>query len=483
MQPSIIIATILGYIALLVVVARLAGRGADNSGFFVGARRSKWWVAMIAMVGAAMTGITFISVPGMVATEGFAYMQMVLGFVVGYFIIGFVLVPLYYRLGLYSIYGYLAERFDAGVCRTGAWVFFISKLLGGSLRLFLICAVLQPMLFDRIGVPFAANCVMTILLVWAYTFRGGVKSVIATDVLKTTCLVASVALSMWVVVDGLDMSFSDMVQTVRESDMSQIFFLDDVRDRRYFFKQFLSAVFIVIAMTGLDQEMMQRTLSCRNARDSQKNMMLSSILQAVVIFTLSVLGVLLYTFAERKGIALTGGTDAMFPTVATSPEVPLAVGIFFVLGLVASTYSAAGSAMTALTTSFTVDILGGDKRYDESSLARVRKRVHICMAVAMAAVVFALHLVSDSSVIDAVYTLGSYTYGPILGLFAFGLFTRRKVRSAGVPVVVVAAPLICFVLQHFSEQWLGGYRFGYELMMLNAALTFFGLWLLSRKAA
>jgi Na+/proline symporter len=481
MKPSIIIITIAVYVALLVVVARLAGRGADNSGFFVGARRSKWWMAMIAMVGGAMSGVTFVSVPGMVISEGFSYMQMALGFVVGYFIIGFVLVPLFYRMGLYSIYGYLEERFDAGVCRTGAGLFFVSKLLGASVRLFLICAVLQPLLYDPLGVPFVVNCTATVLLVWGYTFSGGVKSLIATDVLRTGCLVGSIIGAMWVVTVAEDLSFGEMVRTVRDSELSQMFFTDDVRDDRYFPKQFFAAIFLVIAMTGLDQEMMQRTLSCRNARESQKNMMSASIIQAVIIFVLLVLGVLLYTFAERRGIALPAdSTDAMFPTVATSSEMPLAVGILFVLGLVASTYSAAGSAMTALTTSFTVDILGGAKRYDEHTLTRVRKRVHICMAVAMAAVVYALHLLGNGSVIDAVYTLGSYTYGPILGLFCFGLATRRSVRSAGVPMVAMAAPLICFIVQHHSEQWFDGYRMGYELLLLNALLTLLGMWLLSK---
>lgn len=481
MTPAVIIITILCYVALLTTVAAISARGADNRGFFVGARRSQWWMAMVAMVGAAFSGVTYVSVPGMVATSGWSYMQMAMGFVVGYFVIAFLLVPLFYRMGLVSIYGYLAQRFGAHTHRTGAWLFFISKLLGAAVRLYVICAALQPMLFEPLGVPFAVNCLLTVLLVWGYTFRGGVQSLIWTDMLKTVTLVASIALAVWAVADGLDLTASEAVAVVRESDMSQLFFFDDARDGRYFFKQFFAAIFLVVAMTGLDQDMMQRTLSCRDMRGAQKNMMLASVLQAAVIFALLVLGVLLYEFAAQRGIALSGSTDEMFPRVASAPEMPLVVGILFVLGLVASTYSAAGSSMTALTTSFTIDLLHGDERADERSLARLRKWVHVAMAVAMAVVVLAVHYLSNSNVIDVVYTLGSYSYGPILGLFCFGIFTRRTLRERAVVAVVVAAPALCLLLQRNSERWFGGYTLGYEVMILNALLTFVGLWAISRK--
>lgn len=481
MTPAVIIITVLCYVALLATVAAVSARGADNRGFFVGARRSQWWMAMVAMVGAAFSGVTYVSVPGMVATSGWSYMQMAMGFVVGYFVIAFLLVPLFYRMGLVSIYGYLAQRFGAHTHRTGAWLFFISKLLGAAVRLYVICAALQPMLFEPLGVPFAVNCLLTVLLVWGYTFRGGVQSLIWTDMLKTVTLVASIALAVWAVADGLDLTASEAVAVVRESDMSQLFFFDDARDGRYFFKQFFAAIFLVVAMTGLDQDMMQRTLSCRDMRGAQKNMMLASVLQAAVIFALLVLGVLLYEFAAQRGIALSGSTDEMCPRVASAPEMPLVVGILFVLGLVASTYSAAGSSMTALTTSFTIDLLHGEERADERSLARLRKWVHVAMAVAMAAVVLAVHYLSNSNVIDVVYTLGSYSYGPILGLFCFGIFTRRTLRERAVVAVVVAAPALCLLLQRNSERWFGGYTLGYEVMILNALLTFVGLWAISRK--
>ncbi|MBQ2023691.1 MAG: sodium:solute symporter [Alistipes sp.] len=481
MNASIIIATIFIYIAILFTVAYISGRKADNQGFFVGNRSSSWWMVMLAMVGAAMSGVTFVSVPGMVAASGFSYFQMALGFMTGYFIIAFLLIPLFYRMNLVSIYGYLENRFGTGAYKTGAWFFFISKLLGASVRLFLICVVLQLLLFEPYGLPFWLNAAVTVLLVLLYTFRGGVKSLIWTDTLKTLCLVLSIGLSIWFVCQRLDMSFTEMVATVKSSESSRIFFFDDINDRRYFFKQFLAGIFSVIAMTGLDQDMMQRSLACKNYSDSQKNMVVSAILQTLIIFVLLTLGVILYTFAERMNITLPPLSDNMFGTVATSPQMPLIVGILFILGLVSATYSAAGSALTALTTSFTIDVLGADKRFDDLKLTKVRKGVHIAMAVAMFLVICILHRLNSTNVIDAVYTLASYTYGPILGLFAFGILTKWSVKSRYVGIVAVVAPILCFVLQQNSERWFGGYKFSYELLIVNALITFVGLMLLIKR--
>ena len=478
MNVAVIIATIVIYIAVLFTVAYISGRRADNEGFFVGNRSSSWWMVMLAMVGAAMSGVTFVSVPGMVAASGFSYFQMALGFMTGYMVIAFLLIPLFYKMQLVSIYGYLEERFGVGAYKTGAWFFFISKLLGASVRLFLICAVLQLLLFEPYGLPFWLNAAITVLLVLLYTFQGGVKSLIWTDTLKTVCLILSIALSIWFVSQRLDLSFAEIVSTVKSDDRSRVFFFDDINDRRYFFKQFLAGLFSVIAMTGLDQDMMQRSLACKNYRDSQKNLVVSAVLQTNIIFVLLVLGVILYTFAERMGITLPAGSDNMFPTVATSSTMPLVVGVLFILGLVSSTYSAAGSALTALTTSFTIDILGGAKRFDDKRLTIVRKRVHICMAVAMFATICALFRLNSTNVIDAVYTLASYTYGPILGLFAFGIFTKWRVRGRYVGIVAIVAPILCFVLQQNSERWFNGYKFSYELLIVNALITFIGLVLL-----
>lgn len=481
MTPTVIIVTILTYIAVLFSVAWISARKADNDGFFVGNRSSSWWMVMFAMVGAAMSGVTFVSVPGMVEASGFSYFQMALGFMMGYFVIAFVLIPLFYRMNLVSIYGYLEERFGVGAYKTGAWFFFISKLLGASVRLFLICTVLQPLLFAPFGIPFGVNAAVTVLLVLLYTFQGGVKSLIWTDTLKTVSLILSIALSIWFVADRLDLSLSEMVATVKGSESSRIFFFDDVNDRRYFFKQFFAGVFSVIAMTGLDQDMMQRSLSCKNYKDSQKNLVLSSILQTAIIFVLLVLGVILYTFADRMGITLPAGSDNMFPTVATSAAMPIIVGILFILGLVSSTYSAAGSALTALTTSFTIDVLDGRKRFEDSRLTRVRKGVHISMALLMFGAICALYKLNNTNVIDAVYTLASYTYGPILGLFAFGIFTKWSVRGRFVGLVAIVSPILCFILQQNSERWFAGYKFSYELLIVNALITFVGLLLLIKR--
>ena len=481
MQPFIVLATVAGYIALLFTVAFISGRRADNQGFFVGNRSSKWYVVMFAMIGAAMSGVTFVSVPGMVAASGFSYFQMALGFFVGQLVVAFVLVPLFYRMQLVSIYGYLEQRFGRGAYKTGAWFFFISKLLGASVRLFLVCVVLQLLLFGPWGLPFWLNGAVMVLLVLLYTYRGGVKSLIWTDSLKTLCLISSIVLCMVFIMRRLDFSLGEMASEVAASDYSRIFFFDDVDDPRYFFKQFFAGVFALIAMTGLDQDMMQRNLSCRNSRDSQKNIVLSSLLQTVIIFLFLVLGVMLYIFADRTGMVLPEGSDNVFPAVATSPQMPLAVGILFVLGLISSTYSAAGSALTALTTSFTIDVLDGRKRWDEARLTKVRKGVHVAMAVAMFAVICALYRLNNTNVIDAVYTLASYTYGPILGMFAFGILTRWKVRGGAVGIVAVAAPVICYVLQSNSERWFGGYTFSYELLIVNAAITFAGMMLLVKR--
>jgi SSS family transporter len=459
-------------------VSYIAGRKADNEGFFVGNRKSKWYVVAFATVGSAISGVTYVSVPGMVAANGFAYLQMVLGFIVGLFIIAYVLTPLFYKMNLVSIYEYLENRFGISSYKTGAWFFFISKMLGAAVRLFLVCLTLQLLVFEPYHLPFLLNVVITILLVWLYTFRGGVKSIIWTDSLKTLCLIVSVVLCIYYIAVELNMNFTGMLSSIMDNKMSRFLFFDDVNDKHFFFKQFFAGVFTVIAMTGLDQDMMQRNLSCKNYHDSQKNIITSGISQFFVILLFLMLGVLLYIFAQKVGIK--ADKDALFPTVATSHYFPSIVGILFIVGLISSAYSAAGSALTALTTSFTVDILGAKKK-SEVELAKTRKRVHVCMAVTMGVVIYVFNLLNNTSVIDAVYILASYTYGPILGLFAFGILTKAQVRDKFIPLVAIISPILCYVLQSHSEQWFGGYKFSYELLIFNALFTFLGLCLLIRK--
>ena len=387
---------------------------------------------------------------------------MCIGFFLGYLVIAFVLTPLYFKLNVVSIYQYLEKRFGMGAYRTGAWFFFVSKMLGASVRLFLVCLTLQLLLFGPMGLPFWLNVLCNVGVCLAYTFRSGVKSVIWTDVLKTVCMI--VAVTLCVVLIGRDLG------GVRIQE--KVFFFDDVNHPQFFWKQLLGGLFTVIAMTGLDQDLMQRTLACKDYRDSQKNLVVSSLLQTVVIALFLCLGALLYQFAAVHGISETG--DSIFPAVATSGLLPAVVGVLFVLGLVASAYGAGGSALTSLTTSFTVDILR------KGGAVKVRKAVHLGMAALMAVTILVFNALNSTSAIDAVYKLASYTYGPILGLFAFGILTKKQVKDRYVPIVAILAPVICLVLQLNSERWFGGYRFSYELLLLNAALTFLGLCLLIR---
>ena len=476
MSPYAVMAVIAAYFAVIFIVSRLSGKGGAD---FYGGRKSPWWVVAIAMIGACMSGVTFVSVPGMVAVSGLGYLQMCLGFMVGYVVIAFVLMPLYYRLGVVSIYQYLEQRFGVSTYKTGAWFFFISKMLGASVRLFLVCVALQLLVFDPLGLPFALNVVVNVAIVLAYTFRNGVRSVIWTDTLKTVCMVVAVVLSIVFIARNLGLSFSGVVASIRGSEMSRIFWFDDVKHPQYFWKQFLGGLFTVIATTGLDQDMMQRALSCKDHRDSQKNLLVSTVLQTVVIFLFLCLGVLMYQFAAATGISATG--DKLFPAVATSGLLPPVVGVLFIIGLVSCAYSAGGSALTSLTTSFTIDIIGTAGKSD-AQVTSVRKKVHIAMTVLMGVTIVVFNLLNNTSAIDAVYKLASYTYGPLLGMFAFGILTRWKVRDRWVPLVAFLAPLLCLVLQLNSERWFGGYKFSYELLLLNAGFTFLGLCLLRRRA-
>ena len=481
MSPIAILITIAAYFVILFTISYIAGRKADNEGFFVGNRKSTWYVVAFAMIGSSISGVTFVSVPGMVAASGFSYLQMVLGFVAGQIIIAFVLIPLFYRMNLVSIYEYLENRFGISSYKTRACFVFISKMLGAAVRLFLVCLTLQLLVFEPFHLPFILNVIITVALVWLYTFRGGVKSLIWTDSLKTFCLVVSVVLCIYYIASDLHLGFGSMIATISENDFSRMFFFDDVNDKRYFFKQFLAGVFTMIAMTGLDQDMMQRNLSCKNFKDSQKNMITSGISQFFVILLFLMLGVLLYIFTARQGIENPEKSDELFPMIATGDYFPAIVGVLFIIGLISAAYSAAGSALTALTTSFTVDILGA-KNKAENELVKIRKRVHIGMAVTMGVVIFVFNLLNNTSVIDAVYILASYTYGPILGLFAFGIFTKKQVRDKYIPWVAIASPILCFILQKNSERWFNGYQFSYELLIFNALFTFIGLCLLIKKS-
>ena len=425
---------------------------------FYASRSTAWWKVAIAMIGSCFSGVTFVSVPGMVSVSGFGYLQMCLGFFLGYLVIAFVLTPLYFKLGVVSVYQYLEQRFGMSSYKTGAWFFFVSKMLGASVRLFLMCATLTLLL----KIPLWVCVVVTVLLEWAYTVRGGVKAVIGVDMIKTVSMLITVVVTL--VLIAIEVGAPD-------TSMMKVFYFDDVNHPQFFFKQLLGGMFTVVAATGLDQDLMQRTLECKNVRDSQKNLIVSSLLQTVFIALFLLLGVYMYQFAAIHGIDAKG--DALFPAVTWSGVIPIFVGVLFVIGLVMAGFPAGGSALTALTTSFTVDILGGKEKS--------RVWVHTGMAVLMAICILVFAALNSTSVIDAVYRLASYTYGPILGLFAFGILFKAPVRDRWVPVVAILAPVLCLVLDLNSEAWFGGYHFSYEILLLNALFTMAGLALLVKR--
>lgn len=471
MNPLTILLVIAGYFALLFFISYLAGRKADNAGFFSGNRSSNWLLVAMSTIGAAISGVTFVSVPGMVATSSWAYMQMVLGFTVGQIIIAYVLIPLYYKLNLTSIYQYLQQRFGMSTYKSGAWLFFVSKMLGASVRLFVVSEVLQLLVFDKLAVPvpFWVNAIITVLIVYLCTFKGGVKSLIWTDLLKTCCLILSVALCIYFVLRaGVN------IEGWTSSDMTRSFFFDNPKEGTYFWKQFLAGIFLVIATTGLDQDLMQRTLSCKNPRESQKNLIVGALMQIVVIGLFLFLGFLLYSYANQMNITEVASLkgDDVFPFLATGNYFPVIVGVLFIIGFIAAAYSAAGGALTALTTSFTVDILNKEK---DSNLTQIRTWVHIGMAVLMALCIYVIHLLNNDSVIQTVYKVASYTYGPLLGMFCFGIFTKKSVRDRWIPIAVIAAPVITWIIDVNSVEWFNGYVFSHERLILNALLTFIGM--------
>ncbi len=481
MTPVLVLVTMAAYFAVLFGISYITGRKADNQGFFTGNRKSSWYVVAFAMIASAISGVTFVSVPGMVATQSFSYLQMVLGFAVGQFLIAFVLIPLFYKMNLTSIYEYLENRFGLSSYRTGAWFFFISKMLGAAVRLYLVCLVLQLLVFDPLNAPFILNVIFTVFLVWLYTHQGGVKSLIWTDSLKTFCLIVSVGLCIYYISSDLGYTFTEMTSVIRDSDMSKTFFFDDIKDSKFFLKQFLAGVFLVIATTGLDQDFMQKNLSCKNPKDAQKNMVTSGILQIFIILLFLVLGVLLYTYAQKSNLQIPSKADDLFPFIATGGYFPLIIGILFIIGLISAAYAAAGSALTALTTSFTVDILQSTKKDSETKIANTRRIVHLGMAVVMGLVIIIINLLNNTSVINAVYILASYTYGPILGMFVFGIFTKKQVRDRFVPWVALLSPILCFIIDTNSKAWFNGYEFSHDRLILNAFLTIIGLFLLTKR--
>ena len=459
----------------------------DSESFYRGDRRSPWWVVAIAMIGTSISGVTYVSVPGMVEAKQMSYIQMVLGFVAGYFAVAYVLLPLYYRLGLSSIYVYLEQRYGRTAHRTGATFFLLSKYLGCAVRMYLTAVVLQLVLFDQFGVPFGLSVACIMLVVWLYSFRGGVKTLVWTDLLQTLCLLAAMVGFIICISSAMGLSFSSLCATINDSPMSRIWFFDDANDTRYFWKQFLGGMFTTIAMTGLDQDMMQKNLSCRSLHEAQKNMISYGFGFLPVNLVFLSLGILLYMYAYEMGVAQSG--DELFPYLATGtnpvtgqPFLPLIVSILFVLGLVAAAFSSAGSAVTALTTAVMVDFWHQDKSSKDTVIGR-RFWVHIANSVMMGFLICAFHMLASGSVINAVYVVASYTYGPLIGLFFFGMFTHRQVKDGWwIAAICVASPILCWILDQNSEAWFNGYKIGYEMLLINGALTSLGLLLCSKRS-
>ena len=490
MSPILVLCVIFAYFGLLFGVSYVAGRKADSAGFYTGNRNSHWFLVAMSTIGAAMSGVTFVSVPGMVGTSGWGYMQMVLGFTVGQLVLAYGLVPLYYKHNLTSIYQYLQQRLGMHSYRTGAWFFFISKMLGASVRLFIVTEVLQLLVCAPLGVPYWANALFAVGIAYLCTFRGGVKSLVWTDLLKTICMVGSVGLCIWFILRALPEGFVTATDSMvrlptcrdntsdRTSLLPRMFYFDDPKDGNYFWKQFVAGIVLLIGTTGIDQDMMQRTLSCRNYRDSQKNILLGAGMQVVVIGLFLFLGYLLYAYADTMQIALPTNPDDVFPYLATGGYFPMIVGVLFIIGFIASAYSSACGALTALTTSFSVDIVGNlkiSKSYNKLGI------VHFCMAAVMAGCIMVIHLLNNDSVIQTVFLVASYTYGPLLGMFAFGMLTKWQVRDRWIPLIAIVAPVITYIIDIHSAVWFNGYVFSHERLLLNAVLTFVGMMAIIRN--
>lgn len=478
MSPYLVLGIILGYFCVLVGISWLTSRNADTQAFFTANRRSPWYLVAFGMVGATLSGVTFISVPGEVGNSAFSYLQFVMGNIVGYWLVAGILLPLYYRLNLVSIYSFLEQRFGIRSYKTGSFFFLISKLIGAAFRLFLVAGVLQIAFFDAFNIPFSLTVVVTIALIWIYTFRGGIKTIVWTDTLQTLFLVSAVIFTIVAISKSLDLSLSGLVNEISKDANSQVFFWD-WRSGNNFFKQFFAGMFITIVMVGMDQDMMQKNLTCKNKREAQKNMMVFSFSFLITVVLFLSLGVMLYIFAAKNGIALPENSDDLYPLLALQ-YFGLPVGIAFLLGITAAAYSSADSALTALTTSFSVDFLKIE-RFDEARKQRIKKWSHLMFSVLLIAVILLFKAINNQSIVVAVFKVAGYTYGPILGLFVFGMYSNRKVNDKWVPFVSLAAPIICYIISSFSEQLFNGYRFGFELLILNGLLVMGGLCLISKK--
>ena len=476
-QIMLLIAT---YFIVLILISYFTGKEDSNDAFFKANKSAPWYLVAFGMIGASLSGVTFISVPGAVEAKQFGYLQVVFGYFLGYLVIAYVLLPIYYKLNLTSIYTYLRDRFGNVSYKTGSVAFLISRVVGASFRLFLVAKVLQLLIFDQYNIPFTITVIITIALIWLYTFRGGIKTIIFTDTLQTLFMLISVIVTISFLASALDLnSISEIYTNVKESSMSKTFFFGDVNDAQYFIKSFLAGMFITITMTGLDQDMMQKNLTCKNLKEAQKNMISFSIVLVFVNILFLVLGLMLTQYANQHGI--TAKKDDLFPTIAMLPEIGVVTSAFFLLGLIAAAYSSADSALTSLTTSFCIDIIELDKK-PKASQKRIRKQTHVFISIVLVIVIVLFDSIfKDVSVIWELFKAAGYTYGPLLGLFAFGIYTKVQLKDKYVWIVAIIAPIVSYFINEYSVDLLSGYQIGFEILIINGILTFLGLILIRRK--
>jgi Na+/proline symporter len=484
MKPIYILTLIAVYFCLLIIIAYFTGKSDNNETFFKANKKSPWYVVAFGMIGASLSGVTFISVPGWVQSSQFSYMQIVFGYMVGYLVIAYVLIPIYYNLKVTSIYEFLKHRFGPVSHKTGFVFFFISRVLGASFRLFLVASVLQYFIFDAWHIPFEITVILSILLIWIYTFKGGIKTIVWTDTLQTLFMLFAVGATIYIILSKLDLTISQIFTSSEFDQYSKIWFTDDFNDSKFFLKSFFGGMFIAIAMTGLDQDMMQKNLTCKNTKEAQWNVISLGFVLIIVNFIFLTLGALLFIYADKLGLAtpMVDGvikTDLLFPEIALNGDLGISIGVFFILGLIAAAYSSADSALTALTTSYCIDFLDIENK-EKSKQTAIRKRTHIAISFLLVLVIIVFRHVLQDNVISSLLQVASYTYGPLLGLFAFGIFTKLEIKDHYVWIIAILSVIISYFLNMFSLQLFNGYVFGYELLIVNGLFTFIGLYIIKK---
>jgi len=489
MSPALLLSFVVGYFVILLIVAYYTSRNANNESFFIGNKSSNWMVVAFGMIGTSLSGVTFVSVPGAVGKplagggfEAFTYFQIVIGYVIGYMVIAFVLLPLYYRLNLTSIYNYLSKRLGFTSYKTGASFFILSRTLGATARLYLVVAILQVSILDSYNIPFWLTTLIILLMILLYTYEGGVKTIVWTDMLQTTCMLAGLVICVIYILKSLGLGFGEGLQQLKDAGFTRMF-ISDPNSSLFFFKQVLAGAFITITMTGMDQEMMQKNISVRTLGDSQKNMITFSLIQAAVVLLFLFLGGLLYLYAQSHGVE--AKPDRLFPSIALGSGIPAIISVIFIIALISALFPSADGAITALTSSFCIDILGLKRRNDWSDKEKnsIRKKVHLGFALVFLLFVMIFKWIDSPSMIGVILKVAGYTYGPLLGLFAFGILTKRSVRDGLVPVIAVAAPLVCFFLDRFQKELFGKFQIGLELIIINGLLVFIGLLLVSKPGS